>query len=234
LNFDAYRESITQIQRLAERFSSLTRADLAELNRLNEKCLSFNEEMVKSFSLLVDEIEDGLTLLLDRLDLIKKELVKISGPDGTLEDVLKLEPAWSQASALRYNIRAMLEPFGQEATAVQEPTQKPGGDAEQKAITQPAPAKPEKEIRELIGMAKKEAAAAIDKAPAVKTAPPVKLVKKENAAKELPPKKDHKPASGHNPPSASLPMNKNLGETEKKLMAEITKNMEAIKGNKKR
>lgn len=250
MNFDRYRESITQIQKLADNLPSLTRVDLAELNRLNEECLSFNEEIVKSFSALVDEIEEGLTLVLDRLDQIKHDLSKISGPEGTLGDILQLECAWSRAVALRDNIRAMIGLSGLESverleTGIHTPS--PG----EKVPPSPEPAKGEKDLQDLIGLARKEAAAAVEKAPAAKPVPAAKIQKKEeqeNKAGGKKPAEADPPAQKNQaqkkdlkiiPPNpkavpASVTLGKNIGEAEKKLMAEITKNIEAIKSSKKK
>ena len=217
MNFDRYRETMTQVQKLADNFSSLKKADLTELHRLNVECLSLGEEIVNSFTTLVEEIEDGLTLLLDRLEQIKKDLGRISGPDGTLGDILLLEPAWSQANTLRGSIRALLHPAGSEAV---------GKDT-------PGPEKEGKEVQELIGLARKEAAAASEKSEAAKTPPPVRIQKKEE--QEQSQKKNGKitPADSVKKP-APLNLNKNAGDAEKKLMAEITKNIEAIKSSKKK
>ncbi|MCL6611953.1 MAG: hypothetical protein K6T66_10495 [Peptococcaceae bacterium] len=242
MNFERYRESITHIKRLADNFSSLTRADLAELNRLNVECLSFNEGIVKSFSALVDEIEEGLTLLLDRLDQIKKDLAKISGPESTLGDVLRLETAWARTSALRDNIRAMLEPPEREPADRGEIDGHTGSSGEMEGSSH--------NLRNLIDQAQKEAAAAAEKSQAVKSVPAAKPKKEEQenspfhkkpaeagkpAPKEQPQKKELKVLSpNHNAAPAPIAVSKNIGEAEKKIMAEITKNIEAIKNSRKK
>lgn len=217
MNFDLYRENMSRVQKLADNFSSLKKADLNELNRLNAECLSLGEEIVKSFTTLVEEIEDGLTQLIDRLEQIKKDLGKISGPDGTLGDILLLESAWSQTNTLRSSIRALLHPAVSEAAV----TDTPGTQKEVK------------EVRELIGLARKEAAAASEKSEAAKLPPPVKIQKKEEQVQ--PQKKNGKITTADSVKKpAPLSINKNVGDAEKKLMAEITKNIEAIKSSKKK
>jgi len=249
LNFQRYRESIMQIQKLADKLPSLTRVDLAELNKLNEECLSFNEEIVKAFSALVDEIEEGLTPVLDRLDRIKQDLTKISGPDGTLGDILQLENAWSRAVNLRDNIRAMTGPSGtgpMERLEAGTESSSPG----EKAPPSPKTEKGHTDLQDLIGLAQKEAAAATEKAPAEKPLPAPKIQKKEDQesrggekpAEAAPPAQKHQaqkkdlkiiPSNPKAVPS-TVTLSKNIGEAEKKLMAEITKNIEAIKSGKKK
>lgn len=229
MSFDRFRESITNIQKLSDNLTSLKKADLNELYRLNAECLSLNEEIVKSFSDLVDEIEEGLTLLLDRLDQIKKDLARISGPEGTLGDILQMEPAWSGVNALHGNIRSLLEspqyPAGRDtATKSSQAEAGPKVDTPSPAAKEAAldaESKESKEIQDLIGIARKEAAASAEKAPAAKPVPVAKNQKKV-------------PPQAHNSKPALLSLNKNCGETEKKLMEEITKNMEAIKSSKKK
>lgn len=229
MSFDRFRESITKIQRLTDNFTSLKKSDLNELNRLNTECLSLNEEILKSFSSLVDEIEEGLTLLLDRLDQIKKDLGRISGPEGTLGEILQMEPAWSRVSALHSNIRSLLESpqdsAGQDDAAGGGQTAagaKDGADppAARDAGLEAGPKEPGK-VQDLIGLARKEAAASNEKSPAAKPVPAVKNQKK------IPP-------PGQNAKPAVLALNKNCGETEKKIMEEISKNIEAIKSSKKK
>lgn len=234
MNFERYRETIKRIQKLADNFSSMTRSDLSELNKLNGECLSFNEEMVKSLTALVDEIEDGLTLLLDRLGQIKKDLVKISGPEGTLGELLQMEAVYLRAAALRENIREMLKTPGEVPAPLEDTGASPASG----------------DLKNLIGLARKEAAAAVEKAPAPKIATPAKVQKKEDpvvrpenkkpveavqpAPKASPSKKDQKPAPPRQGgPAAPITLAKEIGEAEKKLMAEITKNIEAIKSKKK-
>lgn len=218
MNFDRYRDSMAQIQKLADNYASLTKADLSDLHRLNTECLSLSEGIVKTFSSLVDEIEEGLTLLLDRLDQIKKDLGKISGPEGTLGDILKLEPAWNNINSLRGSIRALLDTSAPAAGA-DAADNPPAPPTDGKAAPQ---ARDSKDVKDLIVLAQKEAAATAEKSQASRPAPHVKVQKKEGPDQ----KKDSKPSS--------LVLNKNVGEAEKKLMAEISKNIEAIKGNRKK
>ncbi|MFZ5631753.1 MAG: hypothetical protein ACOY40_02805 [Bacillota bacterium] len=236
MNFDRFRESIIHVQKMADNFTALKREELSELNRLNTECISLHKEIVKSFSSLVDEIENGLTLLLDRLDQIKKDLAKTSGPEGTLGDILQLEPAWRQADALRNNIREILGPGPQDPARQAESGQDNLPNAE--------PPKESKAVRELIGLAREEAAVAVEKSTAA-----VKTEKKdgrENSQDNKKPaetksivqkgqqqKKDQKLTPPAKSP-APLVMNKNLGEAEKKLVEEITKNIEMIKSSKKK
>ncbi|MCL6477764.1 MAG: hypothetical protein K6T65_05055 [Peptococcaceae bacterium] len=240
MNFDRYRASIIQVQQMADNFTSLKREDLSRLNSLNAECISLHEEIVKSFSSLVDEIEDGLTLLLERLDQIKKDLAKTSGPNGTLGDILQLEPVWRQANALHHNIRDILGPGSQDAARRDESGNNNAPD------TAAAPAQETRTVQEIIGPAREEAAAALEKSTAA-----VKTQKKDGqesgqgnkkpsetkmiAQKGQLPKRDQKlPPPGQNTKLAPLIIDKNLGETEKKLVEEITKNIEIIKSNKKK
>lgn len=231
LSFNRYRESLAYIQKMAGNYTSLSRAGLAELNRLNTECVSLNEEIVKSFSSMVDEIEEGLTHLLDRLDLIKKDLNRISGPEGTLGDILKLEPIWSRTEALRGSIRSLLESEqkpgcrDEPGKAVQAASGEVGGSPAVPGYAQDA--KESREIQDLIGLARKEAAAAAEKSPAAKVAPAAKAVPAAKMPKKAPP-------PGQSPKPAVLQLKKECGENEKKIMEEISKNIEAIKNSKKK
>ncbi len=218
MDFLVYRESILQTQKLAGNFTSLSRADLAELSRLNAKCITLSEEMINSFSSLIDEIEEGLSLLLERLGRIKKDLGRISGPGGTLEDILGLEPDWSRVHDLYGAIQPLLK-TGQtsEDTA-------PSGKSMAIIISATGPEadlKDKGQIAELAGTARKEAAVTVEKPAAANSVSVTKISKKPTA-------------SSQNAKPALLPVNKNCGETEKKIMEEITKNLEAIKSNRKK
>lgn len=257
MNFDRYRESLDQIKKLAENYINLNKSDLARLNTLNEECLAMKEDFVKSFALLVDEVEDGLTVLIDRLEAIKKDLGKISGPEGTLEDIVQLETVWRNASGLRENILTITNPkkesrseegSGEAAAA--------GGPVLPATEAAPGGELPE-DVREQVVLAREEAAAGVEKSvaavePVQATAGPrqIKPVKKEmpggkpvnrkpeennsSAKKAQPDKKEQRPNPQGQNTIKTLPVNKIYGEAEKKLMEEINKNIEIIKGNKKK
>lgn len=248
MNFCRYTESLTQIQRMAGNFTSLKMDELTELSRLNAECVNMKEEVTKSFTTLIEEIEDGLTLLLDRLDRIKQNLTAISGPDGTLGDVLQLEPAWLQANALLKSIREMLGPESGEQiprheTMADNPVTAPNIN---KARTEtPGDSG---DVRELINQSRDEAAAAVEKSSvAVKTLKKDNGVNGNNSKKQadakgtvhkdrLQQKKTPKltlPGPGIKSPTP-LVLDKKMGDAEKKLVEEITKNIEIIKGSKKK
>ncbi|MFZ5647965.1 MAG: hypothetical protein ACOY30_10150 [Bacillota bacterium] len=254
MNFDRYRESLEKIKKLAENYINLNKSDLARLNTLNEECLTTKEDFVKSFTSLVNEVEDGLTVLIDRFEAIKNDLDRISGPEGTLEDILQLETAWRNAFDLQGNIRMLISPQTLETLAE-------AGDREAAAGSASSDTSPEKtpgsgiadSAGEIAALARQEAAAGAE-SPAIEPAqaatPPsqVKAVKKEihenkpanksheenNTKKAQHHKKDQKiQPSGQNT-IKSLPVSKIYGEAEKKLMEEINKNIELLKSNKKK
>jgi hypothetical protein len=235
LNFNAYRDSIKELQNLAANYTRLNKSDLDHMKTLNEKCLSMKEEAILSFSGMVEKVEEGLTGLIDRFEQIKKELAASSGPQGTLEDALRLEPAWLQTNDL-YSALQLLT--GMESPPVKNESAPAAGQPEARDQKQP------QGVQGLIAAARKEAAAAVEK-PAVniKAAPAggkpatinqVKLgqsVRQDNK-KSPAAKKEQKPVSGVFP-AKPLPVAKVCGEAEQKLMEEINKNIEMIKSKKK-
>ncbi|MFZ5651430.1 MAG: hypothetical protein ACOY4I_11330 [Bacillota bacterium] len=257
MNFGRYRESLHQIQMLAGNYINLNKSDLARLNTLNGECVAMKEDFVKSFSSLVDEVEDGLTVLIDRLEAIKEDLGRISGPEGTLEDIVQLEAVWRSAFDLRENILKITS--GKAEVRPEE------GHGEAAAASGPAVAFPEAapdpglpgDIREQVTLAREEAAAGAEKSvaaiePAQAPASPqqIKPLKKEvaedkptsrkndesnsSSKKAQQGKKEQKPHQPAQNTIKPLPVSKIYGEAEKKLMEEINKNIELIKGNKKK
>lgn len=257
MNFDRYRESLDQIQKLAENYINLNKPDLTRLNNLNEECLVMKEGFVKSFASLVDEVEDGLTVLIDRLEAIKKDLGKISGPEGTLEDIVQLETVWRNASVLRENILTITNPEKERRLEVY--------SGEASAAGEPVPRVPEaalggklpEDVRDQVVLAREEAAAGAENSVAAvlpvqaqADRQQIKPVKKEmpggkpaakkpeennsSAKKAQPQKKEQRPAPPVQNTIKALPVNKIYGDAEKKLMEEINKNIEIIKGNKKK
>lgn len=226
MNFVEYRDSIKELQSLASNYTRLSKSDLERMTLLNEKCLTLKEYAVSSFSQMVRKVEDGLTGLIDRFDQLKKELEAITGPEGTLEDALKLEPAWLQTNDLYNSLQLLTEsktlPEKNQTAAAEMP-----GKGERPDKKQP------EGVQDIIVMARKEAAAAVEKSG--KTAPvnPVKVQDPKQGNKRIAPsKKVTKPASGVFS-AKPLPVAKVCGEAEQRLMEEINKNIELIKSKKK-
>jgi len=193
MSFSSYRESIIGVKKLADNFTGLNKSDVLELNKLIEECMKHQNKIVGEFSSLIDEVKDKLTLLMDPLDQIKKELEKISGPTGTHSDILNMEPAWQQTNTLRNTIRTLLEQTAENIIGPRE---------EIAAATEPSP---------------------LSKKPA------------QNTSKPLPPRTIKKAGPENKPVTPKLTplvLNKNIGN-EKKLLEEISKNIEMIKKNKK-
>lgn len=242
MDFSEYRDSIGQIQRLATHYAKLNKSEVAELNTLNQKCLSMKDAAINSFSKLVDEVEGGLTHLIDRLEQIKKDLVTISGPEGTMEDTLRLESVWASTNELNNNIKRLLEAkaFSPESESCS--LQKSQNSTET-AIQ--ADTKKLQGVQDLIEVARIEAAAVVEKSPAVKLLSAgnsiEKTIKKEienrhsaMIKKEVPQKKEEKNQPRVIIPNRPINAMKVCGETEKKLMEEINKNIELIKNSKKK
>ncbi|HBV97319.1 MAG: hypothetical protein JL50_13005 [Peptococcaceae bacterium BICA1-7] len=234
MNFVEYRDAIKELQYLASNYTRLSKSDLQRMTLLNEKCLSLKENAVRSFSQMVKKVEDGLTGLIDRFDQLKNELDTITGPEGTLEDALKLEQAWLQTNDLYNSIQLLTEsktlPEKNDTS-----TEVPG------QVDSPENTKPEG-IQDIV-VARKEVAAAIEKiAPTLKSTPPggkstpVNTVKthdiKQGTKKSAQSKKGIKPVSGVYS-AKPLPVSKVCGEAEQRLMEEINKNIELIKSKKK-
>ncbi len=239
MEYGLFRQSILNIRKLAENYTSLNQSELQELNRLNSQCLTMKEGMVKSFRSVIGELEDGLTLLIDRLEQMKKDVDKISGPEGTLEDTLQLEPAWQNSENLLNNIRILLNPG----------THNPGNKDNKSATSDLGGTT----IHELVVMARNEAAIAGDKAtaenlPSTEVISPPKILKSEgqgshlnikkqdeqNNTKKALQRKDQRITHTGHFNAKPMPVNKSCGDTEKKIIDEISKNMELIKGNKKK
>lgn len=256
MNFIRYRESLNEIKKLAENYINLNKMDLARLQTLNEECIFAKGDLISSFTSLVGDLEDGLTLLIDRLEAIKKDLGRISGPDGTLEDILQLEDAWRNTLDLQKNIRSLVGPNRQEVRAEDVETGANGTippETTPAAIDKTGPAD---DLQELVVLAREEAAAGAEAAeaaskPVINSPPPaqVKVVKKDQhdntpSGKKTvdhngsPKKAQHNKKDQKHPPSHNtvkpLPVGKIYGEAEKKLMEEINKNIELIKSNKKK
>ncbi|MFZ5645272.1 MAG: hypothetical protein ACOY46_16995 [Bacillota bacterium] len=241
MDFNNYREKIGQIGEMAVNFTRLNNSDLSKLIALKEECISLKEEAVNSFTKLVGEIEDSLTNLLEYFDQIKKELEKISGPEGTIEDTLRLETVWMQANELNKNIRSLIE------SGKSSQNDKLIDKSRHKVIINPVQKNNEKQIKDIkesINSARKEAAAASEQIavnikPVQKTIVQVadsKSQKKEiqdikQIKKATPPKKEITPPAY---PTKSLNLTKACGDAEQKLMEEINKNIELIKNNKKK
>lgn len=237
MKYERYRESILNIKKLAENYTSLNQSELHELHRLNAQCLAMKEGIVSSFKSVVDELEDGLTQLIDRLEQMKKDADRISGPEGTLEDTLQLESAWQNTESLLNNIRILLNP------GTQNPGNKDGrSDTKEKTS-----------IHELVVLSRNEAAVATEKStaaklPAPEVPSPPKILRNEgqdrqsnnkkpddqNHSKKVQQKKDQKVPHTGQFNTKPLPVNKTCGDTEKKIIEEISKNMELIKGSKKK
>jgi len=249
LKYERYRESILNIKKLAENYTSLNQSELHELHRLNAQCLAMKEGIISSFKSVVDELEDGLTLLIDRLEQMKKDADRISGPEGTLEDTLQLESAWQNTESLLNNIRILLGP------GTQNSGNKDGRSDSNGLVGPPepdaAPSKPS--THELVVLSRNEAAVATEKTTAVKLpAPEVPSAPKtlrnegqdrhsnnkkpddQNNIKKAQQKKDQKVPHAGQFNAKALPVNKTCGDTEKKIIEEISKNMELIKGSKKK
>jgi len=235
LNFVEYRDSIKELQSLATNYTRLSKSDLERMTILNEKCLTLKEDAVHSFSQMVRKVEDGLTGLIDRFDQLKKELETITGPEGTLEDALKLEPAWLQTNDLYNSIQLLTESKTLPEKNQPSPEIPRQGDRSDNK-------KPEG-VQDIMLMARKEAAAAVEKlAPTPKPSPPsrnsapvnpVKAhINKQGNKRAAPSKKETKPVSGVFS-AKPLPVAKVCGEAEQRLMEEINKNIELIKSKKK-
>jgi len=249
LKYERYRESMLNIKKLAENYTGLNQSELHELHRLNAQCLAMKDGIISSFKSVINELEDVLTLLIDRLEQMKKDADRISGPEGTLEDTLLLEPAWQNTESLLNNIRILLGPG----------TQNPGnGDGRSDAkglagLPEPDTAPSKQVIHELVVLSRTEAAVATEKTTAAKQ--PVQEVpsaaktlrnegqdrhsinKKpddQNNGKKAQQKKDQKVPHASQFNAKALPVNKTCGDTEKKIIEEISKNMELIKGSKKK
>lgn len=255
MNFNRYRESLHQIQMLAGSYINLNKSDLARLNTLNGECVAMKEDFIKSFSSLVDEVEDGLTVLIDRLEAIKKDLGRTSGSEGTLEDIVQLEAVWRNAFDLRENILAITsrKAEGRPEEGHSEAAKDYGPAAfPEAAPDQGLPG----DIRGQVTLAREEAAAGAERSVAAieptqtPAAPQIKTLKKESAEgkptnkkpyennnssqKAQQGKKEQKPHQPAQNTIKTLPVSKIYGEAEKKLMEEINKNIELIKGNKKK
>lgn len=249
MKYERYRESILNIKKLAENYTSLNQSELNELHRLNAQCLEMKVGIVSSFKSVVDQLEDGLTLLIDQLEQMKKDADRISGPEGTLEDTLQLESAWQNTESLLNNIRILLDPGTQNHGNKE-------GKSDVKVFVcppepDPAPLKPS--IHELVVLSRNEAAIATEKStaaklPAPEAPSPPKILRNEsqdrqsnnkkpdvqNNSKKAQQKKDQKVPHNGQFNTKPLPVNKTCGDTEKKIIEEISKNMELIKGNKKK
>lgn len=238
MNFVEYRDALKELQDLASSYTRLNKSDLNRMTILNEKCLSLKEKAVNSFSQMVREVEDGLSGLIDHLDQLKKELEIFTGPEGTLEDALKLEPAWLQTNDLYNSIQLLTKSKirpGRNQTAPEMPEQ---GEEPNK--------KQSDGIQGIIVMARKEAAAAVEKveksasnpkaSPAGGKPASVNSVKvqypKQANKKAAQPQKEQKPVSGVFS-AKPLPVTKACGDAEQRLMEEINKNIELIKSKKK-
>lgn len=239
MNFERYRESLHQIQMLAGNYINLNKSDLARLNTLNEECVAMKEYFVKSFSTLVDEVEDGLTVLIDRLEAIKEDLGRTSGPEGTLEDIVQLEAVWRSSFDLRENILviASRKVEGRPEEGHSE-ADKDSGPAAAFPEAAPGPGLPG-DIRGQVTLAREEAAAGAEKSVAAEVAKGKPTNKKpdeynSNSQKAQQGKKEQKPHQPAQNTIKPLPVSKIYGEAEKKLMEEINKNIELIKGNKKK
>lgn len=234
MNFTEYRKSIKELQDLASKYTRLSQADLDNLKMLNDKCLAMKQDAVHSFSKMVNNIENALSNLIDRFEQLKKELAVSAGPEGTLEDLLKMEQAWLQTNELDCTIKKLTE-----STAQEHKTETTSAVNKEEAN----PQKPPQAVQDLIAVARKEAAAAVEKAavslkaspaggkPAAISQVKVKQNVKQNNKKASISKKEQKSVSGVFPPKP-LPVAKVCGEAEQKLMEEINKNIELIKNKK--
>lgn len=248
MKYELFRESMQNIKKLAENYTNLNQSELNELQRLNAQCLSMKEGIIASFKSVVDELEDGLPLLIDRLAQMKKDADRISGPEGTLEDTLQLESAWRNSEGLINNIRLLLGPGTEKSGSKDGTSDTIGLVGPPVAVT----ALSKTGVHEQLALSRNEAAAATEKATAAKLPYQDPLAPKalksgepdrhsnnkkpddQNNAKKNLQKKDQKgPHAGHFN-SKALPVNKSCGETEKKIIEEISKNMELIKGSKKK
>ncbi|MCL5056989.1 MAG: hypothetical protein M1130_03115 [Actinobacteria bacterium] len=235
MNFVEYRDTIKELQDLASSYTRLSKSDLDRMTILNEKCLSLKEKAVRSFSQMVKEVEDGLTGLIDRFDQLKKELDTITGPEGTLEDALKLEPAWLQTNDLYNSIQLLTKSNTLPEKKKTSPEMPEQGEEPDK--------KQPDGIQDIIVLARKEAAAAVEKSASNPKASPagskpasVNPVKvqypKQVNKKAAQPRKEQTPVSGVFS-AKPLPVAKVCGDAEQRLMEEINKNIELIKSKKK-
>ncbi|MFZ5597810.1 MAG: hypothetical protein ACOY31_12455 [Bacillota bacterium] len=239
MDFNHYRKSLQQIQHLAGNYTALTSKELGELNKLCGECASLKEKMVQAFLFTVDGMEDDLSFLIDRLAQIKDNLSSISGPEGTLEDILLLEPDWKQINSLQSIVRELQGAAGNSENGPHRKAQADESVAGDPAVT-----------------GEREVAAATDSPAEVQVSPeegkPSEKSgkidntirkqtnnKKQSSAICTPQKpgghhkKEQKPQPGQ---AAIKPVaiKKVCGEAEERLIEEITKNIKLIKSDKKK